>query len=118
MRPERRFRRPSNARARRSRLCGRCRATDSAVSLSVDGRRLLFAGDAVFYGGTIHLRNIPDCRLDAQISTLRKLRELAIDVLLPGHQTFSLTDGQRHIERANEWLDRLLIPPQMVSLFV
>jgi glyoxylase-like metal-dependent hydrolase (beta-lactamase superfamily II) len=93
---------------------------DGHVSLlaEIDGRRLLFAGDAVFYGGTIHLQNIPDCRLDAQISTLRKLRELSVDVLLPGHQTFSLTDGQRHIERANEWLDRLLVPPQMVSLFV
>ena len=34
---------------------------------------------------------------------------------LPGHLTFSLTDGQRHIERANQVLDRLLIPEQMLS---
>jgi len=38
-----------------------------------------------------------------------------VDALLPGHLTLSLSDGQRHIERANEVLDRLLIPEQMVS---
>ena len=78
---------------------------------------MLFAGDVVFYGGTIFLQNIYDCRLDAQIDSLRKLRGLKIDTLLPGHQTFSLTNGQSHIEKANEWLDKLLIPPQMVALF-
>lgn len=35
--------------------------------------------------------------------------------LLPGHLAFSLENGQRHIERANEVLDRLLIPEQMAS---
>jgi hydroxyacylglutathione hydrolase len=90
---------------------------DGHVSLLLEhgGRRSLFAGDAVFFGGKILLQNIHDCRLDAEIRSLRKLRELRIDALLPGHLTQSLHDGQRHIERANEVLDRLLIPEQMVS---
>jgi hydroxyacylglutathione hydrolase len=79
------------------------------------GRRSLFAGDAVFHGGTILLQNIHDCSLQATVESLRKLRGLAVDALLPGHLAFSLQDGQRHIERANEALDRLLIPSQMVS---
>jgi glyoxylase-like metal-dependent hydrolase (beta-lactamase superfamily II) len=83
--------------------------------LEHDGRRQLFAGDVVFFGGKILLQNIYDCRLDAQIRSLRKLRELSVDALLPGHMTPSLRDGQRHIERANEVLDRLLIPEQLVS---
>ncbi|MCW2978082.1 MAG: fold metallo-hydrolase [Actinomycetia bacterium] len=77
--------------------------------------RRLFAGDVVFHGGAILLQNIHDCSLEAIITSLRKLRGLAVDALLPGHFAFSLRDGQRHIEKANEALDRLLIPPQVVS---
>jgi hydroxyacylglutathione hydrolase len=90
---------------------------DGHVSLLLDhgGRRSLFAGDAIFFGGKILLQAIHDCRLDAQIRTLRRLRDLGVDTLLPGHLTPSLKEGQRHIERANEVLDRLLIPEQMVS---
>ena len=91
--------------------------SDGHVSLLLedDGKRMLFAGDVIFFGGKVLLQNIHDCRLDALISSLRKLRQLAITALLPGHVTLSLKDGQRHIERANVVLDRLLIPEQMVS---
>lgn len=91
--------------------------SDGHVSLLLDhgGRRSLFAGDVVFAGGKILLQNIYDCRLDAQVRSLRKLRELGVDALLPGHLTLSLNDGQRHIERANDVLDRLLIPEQVVA---
>jgi hydroxyacylglutathione hydrolase len=91
--------------------------SDGHVSLLLEegGRRLLFAGDVIFFGGKILLQNIHDCRLDAQVKSLRKLRELSVTALLPGHLTLSLKDGQRHIERANQVLDRLLIPEQMVS---
>jgi hydroxyacylglutathione hydrolase len=90
---------------------------DGHVSLVLDhgGQRTLFAGDVIFFGGKILLQNIHDCRLDAEIRSLRRLRELSVDALLPGHLTLSLRDGQRHIERANEVLDRLLIPEQIVS---
>jgi glyoxylase-like metal-dependent hydrolase (beta-lactamase superfamily II) len=90
---------------------------DGHVSLVLEhgGRRSLFAGDVVFHGGKILLQNIHDCRLDAQIRSLRKLRELEIDALFPGHLAFSLQAGQQHIERANEVLDRLLVPEQLVS---
>jgi hydroxyacylglutathione hydrolase len=83
--------------------------------LEHDDRRHLFAGDVVFFGGRILLQNIYDCRLDAQIRSLRKLRDLSLDALLPGHLAPSLRDGQRHVERANAVLDRLLIPEQVVS---
>jgi glyoxylase-like metal-dependent hydrolase (beta-lactamase superfamily II) len=91
--------------------------SDGHVSLLLDdgGRRTLFAGDVIFFGGKVLLQNIHDCRLDALIGSLRKLRGLTVTTLLPGHLTLSLKDGQRHIERANQVLDRLLIPEQMVS---
>ena len=86
-----------------------------SLLLETEGKRSLFSGDAIFYGGTILLQNIPDCRLDAQIATLRQLRPLEIDALIPSHLAFSMEDGQRHIERANDALDRMLIPNQLVS---
>lgn len=90
---------------------------DGHVSLLLEheGWRTLFAGDAIFFGGRILLQNIHDCRLDAHIRSLRKLRGIRVGALLPGHLTLSLKDGERHIERANEILDRLLIPEQMVA---
>jgi hydroxyacylglutathione hydrolase len=89
---------------------------DGHLSLLLEsaGKRALFSGDAIFFGGNILLQNIPDCRLDAQIATLRHLRTLEIDALIPSHLSFSLEDGQRHIERANDALDRLLIPNQLI----
>jgi len=83
--------------------------------LEHDGRRSLFGGDIVFFGGTILLQNIHDCTLGALVESLRKLRGLGIDALFPGHLAFSLSDGQRHVETANRALDTLLIPNQVVS---
>jgi hydroxyacylglutathione hydrolase len=79
------------------------------------GCRYLFAGDAVFHGGTILLQNTRDCSLQATIASLRSMRGLSIDALLPGHFTYSLREGQRHIEKANAALDQLLIPNQVIS---
>jgi len=65
----------------------------------------------------ILLQAIHDCRLDALIRSLRTLRDLEVTALLPGHLTVALRDGQSHIERANEILDRLLIPEQLVGVW-
>jgi hydroxyacylglutathione hydrolase len=91
--------------------------SDGHVSLLMEdsGNRMLFAGDVIFFGGKVLLQNIHDCRLDALIDSLRKLRQLDVTSLLPGHLTLSLKDGQRHIERANQVLDRLLIPEGILS---
>lgn len=83
--------------------------------LEHDGRRNLFGGDVIFYGGTVLLQNIHDCRLDDLVQSLRRLRSLAVDALFPGHLAFTLRDGQRHIERANAILDTLLLPAQAVQ---
>lgn len=90
---------------------------DGHISLlcSHEGRRTLFSGDSIFHGGNIFLQNVFDSRLDKQIETLRKLRGLEIDALFPSHLSFSLSNGQRHIERANDALDRLALPNQLVN---
>jgi hydroxyacylglutathione hydrolase len=76
--------------------------------------RSLFAGDLVFHGGTVLLQSTHDCRLDALVGSLRRLRTADVNRLLPGHFNVALNGGQRHIERANVVLDSLLVPPQAV----
>lgn len=71
---------------------------------------VLFAGDAVFHGGEILLQAIPDCSIWRYRQSIRRLSELHIDALLPGHRTLALRDGQSHIDRA-ERAFRTLLPP-------
>ena len=72
-----------------------------------------FGGDLVFFGGKILLQNIWDCDLQAQIASLKKVRDQEIDMFFPGHLTFSLRDGQRHIDAALKVIDGLLVPPNL-----
>ena len=73
-------------------------------------RTLLIAGDAVFSGGKVVLQDTWDCDIPATIASIRKLGDLAFDALLPGHQSFSLTNGRRHVQTALDRIDRLLCP--------
>jgi glyoxylase-like metal-dependent hydrolase (beta-lactamase superfamily II) len=90
--------------------------SDGHVSLLLDdgGERALFSGDVVFAGGSILLQPIHDCRIDAHVESLRKLRDLQLTSLFPGHFAVCLHDGQLHVELANGYLDRLTLPPQAI----
>ncbi|MGD9511027.1 MAG: MBL fold metallo-hydrolase [Geminicoccaceae bacterium] len=76
-------------------------------------RTWLVAGDALFHGGRIVLQHIYDCDIAAYARSLRALAELEFDALLPGHGAFSLHHAVRHAKAATDWLDRLLLPPQL-----
>lgn len=82
--------------------------------VEVDGQRALFTGDLLFYGGRVLLLNTAECCPRACAQSLEKLRNLEIDLLLPGHQTFSLRHGQRHIDAALQAFDALLVPPNLL----
>jgi hydroxyacylglutathione hydrolase len=79
-----------------------------------DGRHDLFCGDTVFYDGRILLQDVPDCDIPAYTRTLRRLADLTIDGLYPGHLTWSERRGQHHLNKARAFLDRLLLPPNIV----
>ena len=91
--------------------------SDGHVSLVLEDEagRSLFSGDVVFAGGKILLQPTYDCRVDAHVASLRKLRDLDITSLLPGHFALCMTDGQSHIEAANAYLDALTLPPQAIA---
>ena len=79
-----------------------------------DGRRDLFCGDTVFHDGRILLQDVADCDVPAYSRTLRRLADLTIDGLYPGHLTWSEQRGQHHLNKARTFLDRLLLPPNIV----
>jgi glyoxylase-like metal-dependent hydrolase (beta-lactamase superfamily II) len=80
-----------------------------------DGKRILFAGDLVFFGGVVSLLTFADCRLSELVTSLRKVRPLEITTLLPGHGALAISEGHLHIEEANLVLDHSRIPPSLVS---
>ena len=76
-------------------------------------RRGLFSGDALFFGGRILLQNIWDCSLEESIATVRRFAELEFTQFFPGHVSFSLQDGKRHVDAAMAHVNQLLPPPQL-----
>lgn len=76
----------------------------------IDGRRVLFSGDAVFYSGSVLLLNVPGCSLDDYRRDMEKLGDLEVDVLLPGHGIFVMRFGQEHLNRAIDALRKLSVP--------
>lgn len=78
------------------------------------GKRHLFTGDNLFFGGKILLQPVADCNLQDHLDSLRKLEGLGVDVFLPGHGALSLSKGQNHIQEALAWMDRCLVPPSYI----
>jgi hydroxyacylglutathione hydrolase len=82
--------------------------------VSHGNRRDLFCGDTVFHGGRILLQDVADCDIPAYSRTLRRLAALAFDGFYPGHLILSERRGRRHLDQAGEYLDRLLLPPNIL----
>lgn len=86
-------------------------STDSICYLTENGgRRDLFAGDVLFYGGVIGLINAPGSTMDGYRRDLGKLAGLNIDGFFPGHYLFAVNDGQRHIDAAIDACAKGAIP--------
>jgi hydroxyacylglutathione hydrolase len=81
--------------------------------MDADGQKHMFSGDTLFYGGKILLQSIWDCDLQDHLDSIQRMAGLGVDVFLPGHGSFSLRDGQRHIDAANGWINRCLTPPSL-----
>lgn len=79
-----------------------------------DGGSDLFTGDTLLFGGRIILQDTWDCDLRAHIESLRHLAQFRFEGFYPGHLTFSVTDGERHLGAAIAALDRGAIPPTLL----
>ncbi len=85
-------------------------AGHNAYLLHREGGADLFTGDTLLFGGMIILQSSWDCDLHAHLDSLRRLATHAHDGFFPGHLTFSVTDGARHVRAAVEAIERGGIP--------
>lgn len=81
--------------------------------MTFDSLTHLFAGDTVFHGGKVLVTNVYDCDLQQYVGSLRKLAQLSVDVLLPGHLCIALAGGEIHIRKAIDYLDHMVLPPNI-----
>ena len=78
-----------------------------------DGQAFLFSADVIFYGGVLGVINAEGSGMGGYRADLRKLSNLGIDGLFPGHGLFTLRNGQRHIDVAIEEVARGFVPRQI-----
>jgi hydroxyacylglutathione hydrolase len=89
-------------------------SADSACYLvESGGSRYLFSADVVFYGGVLGLINAEGSEMSGYRADLRKLANLSVDGLFPGHGLFTVRGGQRHIDVAIEQLAKGFVPRQI-----
>ncbi len=69
-----------------------------SIFLESEGKRILFTGDIVSAQGRLNFINGPGFDLNLWKKSLKKMLELKVDALFPGHGTFVLSGGQDHIK--------------------
>jgi len=62
--------------------------------------KILFTGDTVFTNGSFGRVDFPLGNKNDLINSLKKLSELEVEMLLPGHMNPILRDGSKHIQLA------------------
>ncbi len=89
---------------------------DGHLSFLMTGgdRPSLIGGDLVFWGGTILLQNIHDCRIDAYANSVLKVAKLDFDALFPGHLQMCVRFGKEHIDKAAASFRQLGVPPNLM----
>jgi glyoxylase-like metal-dependent hydrolase (beta-lactamase superfamily II) len=64
----------------------------------IDGKKILLCGDSVMSQGRLGWINGPGFDLEAYKSSLARLVDMKVDVLLPGHGTFVLSGAHEHVK--------------------
>ncbi|MDL2271874.1 MBL fold metallo-hydrolase [Desulfovibrio sp. OttesenSCG-928-I05] len=70
----------------------------------------LFPGDTVFLHGYVSVINCPGCELSAYRENISTLHGLGVDALFPGHGTWTVRDGQKHLDTAIEHFSTSALP--------
>lgn len=79
--------------------------------ISGAGRRLLFTGDTVFWGGLVALLNTPGSEIGDYRNGVQALSGLDVVGLFPGHGLWTLTNGQAHIDKLLHYFRGSGLPP-------
>ena len=78
--------------------------------VELPGYRALFTGDTVFAGGLVSVLNLPGSEASAYRSSLPRLASVTADGFFPGHGTFAVFGGMRHVRLAAERMLSSVIP--------
>lgn len=78
--------------------------------MKTDEMNVLFASDFVFINGDIGLLNAPGSDLASYREDIEKISDLNVDALFSGHRLFLLQNGQAHIQKAIEQLNKVFVP--------
>jgi glyoxylase-like metal-dependent hydrolase (beta-lactamase superfamily II) len=79
-----------------------------------NGQNILFTGDVLNHGGKIVLLNCFGFDLKDYRENIKKLANLSIDMLFPGHGVFTIKNGQSHIDILVDAFEKLLINSQLI----
>lgn len=74
--------------------------TKGSISLYEPDDKLLFSGDAVFKGG-IGRMDLPTASRKDMVNTLKKLKQIEIEKLYPGHGPIAEENAERYIDMAS-----------------
>jgi glyoxylase-like metal-dependent hydrolase (beta-lactamase superfamily II) len=74
----------------------------------------LFSGDHVFWGGKIILQNVGDSNLQQYAASMNALLDYDFTALLPGHLSFSMANGKRHVELAASQFNKIGLPANLL----
>ncbi len=77
----------------------------------IHGRKTIFVGDLLTFNGYISLQNIPGVDIRQYSRSVLRLEGMDIEMFMPGHNLFTLSGGQYHIDRAIEAFRKLGVPP-------
>jgi glyoxylase-like metal-dependent hydrolase (beta-lactamase superfamily II) len=84
------------------------------LAFLASGVSACFVGDLVFHGGQVSLESTWDCSLQDYAESVRRLSRRAFEVMLPGHHSFSLARGDRHVRVAAERFESGFVPRSVV----
>lgn len=86
---------------------------DMVMHTEIDGKKCLFTADSVFVCGQVLIQSLYDVSLYPYACAMKKLTELPVDAIFPGHGVFLLENGGAHVKMASDKFQSGLIPPQL-----
>ena len=86
---------------------------DMVMYAEVDGKKCLFTADCVFVCGQVLIQSLYDVSLHPYAVAMKRLSELPVDALFPGHGVFCLEGGGDHVKACADKFATGLIPPQL-----
>ncbi len=81
--------------------------TDGSISMYHPEERILLSGDTVFPDGGVGRTDLPTGDMEQLVNSVKKLLELDVDSMYPGHGHVVKSDAKNHIERALRFISYL-----------